>query len=47
MGDLGAGHDPCTEYVGEDHSWSPGTNVVDSNGGEECEGGFKNKPYSL
>ena len=26
MGDLGAGHDPCTE-VGEDHSWSPTTNV--------------------
>ena len=41
MGDFGSGHCPCAK-VGENHSWSPATNVADSNGGEECEQDCKN-----
>ena len=39
--DFGSGHCPCAE-VGENHSWSPATNVADSNGIKEREEDCKN-----
>ena len=43
MGDLGSGHCPCAE-VGENHSWSPATNVADRMGVRSAKGTVRTRP---